>query len=92
MPAEPNAEMGAYAAAKHLVNGTREAEYGKFRRYHIRAQTLISSLEQRWETWVDNWAKSNPIPPSGGKPGYREIGLGPDGKMRYDTIRRSHYP
>ncbi|MEG7603080.1 hypothetical protein, partial [Listeria monocytogenes] len=47
MPHEPNAAMCEYAASKHLVNGTREAEFGKFRRYHISERSLIKSLEMR---------------------------------------------
>lgn len=91
MPAEPNAEMAAYAASKHLVNGTRAEQFGKFCRYHIRNRTLIASLEGRWETWVDNWAKSNPPRPDGAVPvGYKLAGIGADGKARYVKDHRTN--
>lgn len=90
MPAEPNAAMSEYAASKHLVNGTRESEFGKFRRYHIRERSLIKSLEQRWETWVDNWADRNPKRPDGAQPGYKLAGFGADGKARYVKDHRTN--
>lgn len=88
MPTAPNAEMGAYAASKHLLNGTREEQFGKFRRWHIREGTLIASLEQRWETWVDNWAKNNPQKPMGSAPaGCIVTGRNPDGSPIYGRDR-----
>lgn len=83
MPTEPNGPMGEYAASKHLVNGTRAVEFGKFRRYHIRERSLIKSLEQRWETWVDNWANRNPIAPEGAAPKGYKIEIGPNGQKRF---------
>lgn len=90
MPAEPNDAMCEYAASKHLVNGTRESEFGKFRRYHIRERSLIKSIEQRWETWVDNWAERNPKRPDGVQPGYKLAGFGADGKARYVKDHRTN--
>lgn len=90
MPTEPNEAMGEYAASKHLVNGTRESEFGKFRRYHIRERSLIKSIEQRWETWVDNWAERNPKRPDGVQPGYKLAGFGADGKARYVKDHRTN--
>ena len=93
MPHEPNEAMAEYAAAKHLINGTRAEQFGKFRRWHIRQQTLIASLEGRWEPWVDNWAKDNPVRPSGAgtaPPGYTFAGIGPDGKPRYNKDHRTN--
>ena len=91
MPAEPNPEMLAYAAEKGMRNGTLAEQHGKFRRWHIRERTLIACLEQRWETWADNWARSNPVRPEGGAPpGYRLGGIGPDGKQRYLKIQTNN--
>lgn len=90
MPTEPNGPMGEYAASKHLLNGTRAAEFSKFRRYHIRERSLIKSLEQRWETWVDNWAQRNPVKPDGAPAGYRLGGYGDDGKPRYVKNQRTN--
>lgn len=91
MPAEPNPAMLEYAAAKGMRNGTLAEQHSKFRRWHIREQTLIACIEQRWETWVDNWAKSNPVRPSGEcPPGYKLGGIGPDGKQRYLKDQRNN--
>lgn len=90
MPEAPNAEMTSYATSKKLINGTCGEQFGKFRRYHIRKRTLIASLEQRWETWVDNWAKENPPRADGAPPGYKLAGIGDDGKARYVKIQRTN--
>lgn len=91
MPAEPNPAMVEYAAAKGMRNGTLAEQHRKFRGWHIRAQTLIACLEQRWETWVDNWSRTNPMRPEGGAPaGYRLGGIGPDGKQRYLKIQTNN--
>ena len=90
MPQEMSEEMAAYATSKGLYNGTRAEQYGKFCRWHIREGTLIRSLEGRWETWVDNWAKSNPKRPDGIRPGYKLAGFGADGKARYVKDQRTN--
>lgn len=91
MPAEPNEAMCEYAAERHLLNGERAIQFGKFRRYHITNRTLIASLEQRWETWVDNWAKSNrPVGANGAPKGLRFAGVGADGRARYVKDQRAN--
>lgn len=90
MLTEPNAAMSEYAASKHLINGTRAEQFGKFRRWHIRQQTLIASIEQRWETWVDNWAKDNPVRGDGAPAGYKLAGYGADGEARYTKDQRTN--
>jgi hypothetical protein len=91
MPLEPNEAMSDYAAERHLLNGERAIQFGKFRRYHISNRTLIASLEQRWETWVDNWAKSNrPVSANGVPKGFRFAGVGADGHPRYVKDQRSN--
>jgi len=88
MPREMTDEMAAYATSKGLYNGSRAEQYGKFCRYHIREGTLIKSIEGRWETWVDNWAKGTSKRPTAAV--YTPAGVGEDGKPRYNR-KRSYY-
>lgn len=55
MPRQPSEVMVAFAKSKGMINGTIPEQYGRFRVWHIRKSTVIASLEQRWETWVNNW-------------------------------------
>jgi hypothetical protein len=86
----PNEAMCEYAAQRHLLNGERAIQFGKFRRYHIDNGTLIASIEQRWETWVDNWAKSNSPRADGARKGVTFVGIGPDGHPRYVKNQRAN--
>lgn len=91
MPLEPNEAMREYAMGKHMFNGNLAEQFGKFRRYHIRERSLIASLEQRWETWADNWGDRNPKRPDGAAPkGFKSLGVGPDGKERWARNHRQN--
>lgn len=91
MPQTPTPEAEKYALDKKLRNGTLAEQWAKFRRYHIREGSLIKSLEQRWETWVDNWARDN-APKAGAAPkGYKFAGTGPDGKPIYNRDHSQNF-
>lgn len=90
MLAEPNEAMREYAASKGMINGTLAEQFGKFRRWHIRERTLIACIEQRWETWADNWGDRNPKRSDGAPAGYKLAGVGADGKARYVKDQRTN--
>lgn len=90
MPSEPSASMLAYAAKLHLLNGTCATEFIKFRHWHIEQRTLIANIDQRWQTWVNNWADKNPTRRDGAPKGYKLAGVGADGKARYVKDHRTN--
>lgn len=88
LPAEITDAMRTIATEAGLVNGTCEAQFNQWRRYHIENETVMTFVNRSWQTWVNNWLDRK----SGGQKraagGKRQITLG-NGQVAFT---KSHKP